>query len=142
MKQRTFFRTVSIVAALTAYGCLPLWAAEKQAPEKRTWGVSANPYVEPSAIEPVTGVLPAFAPVSGTAMNGSFSARYSLLAWEMAAAKSENKPMGSMKVNFSKGKVWTVEKRDGKGSSPGCPAASTAAQRPLSKGRAPRHPRG
>jgi len=95
-------------------------AAEKETPARKVWGKSPNPYVEPCAIEPITGVLPTFSPVAGAAMSGAFAAQYSLLAWEMAAAKSKNKPMGSMKVNFSNGTVQTVEKRDGKGSSPSC----------------------
>ncbi len=118
MKRRTFIQTTA--AALASHGCLPLLAAEKKTSVKKVWGKSPNPYVEPCAIEPITGVLPTFSPVAGAAMSGAFAAQYSLLAWEMAAAKSKNKPMGSMKVNFSKGTVRTVEKRDGKGSSPSC----------------------
>ena len=118
MKRRTFIQTTA--AALASHGCLPLLAAEKETSVKKVWGKSPNPYVEPCAIEPITGVLPTFSPVAGAAMSGAFAAQYSLLAWEMAAAKSKNKPMGSMKVNFSKGTVQTVEKRDGKGSSPSC----------------------
>ncbi len=118
MKRRTFIQTTA--AALAAHSCPPLLAAEKETPARKVWGKSPNPYVEPCAIEPITGVLPTFSPVAGAAMSGAFAAQYSLLAWEMAAAKSKNKPMGSMKVNFSNGTVQTVEKRDGKGSSPSC----------------------
>jgi hypothetical protein len=118
MKRRTFIQTIA--ASLASHGCLPLLAAEKETSAKRVWGNSPNPYVEPCAIEPITGVLPTFSPVAGAAMSGPFAAQYSLLAWEMAAAKSKNKPMGSMKVNFSEDTVQTVEKRDGKGSSPSC----------------------
>lgn len=113
MKRRTFIQTTA--AALAAHGCLPLLAAVK-----KTWGNSRNPYVEPCAIEPITGVLPTFSPEAGPAMSGAFAAQYSLLAWEMAAEKSKNRQMGSMKVNFRKGRCQTIEKRDGKGSSPSC----------------------
>ncbi|MDP6847257.1 MAG: hypothetical protein QGI24_00590 [Kiritimatiellia bacterium] len=121
MKRRTLIQTTA--AALAAHGCLPLLAAEKKsrkAPTKRGWGNSRNPYTKPCAIEPITGVLPTFSPATGPAMSGAFAAQYSLLAWEMAAEKSKNKPMGFMKVNFKGGTCQTVEKRDGKGSSPSC----------------------
>ena len=110
MKRQTFIQATA--AALAAHGCLPLLAAEKknkQAPARKTWGNSRNPYVEPCAIEPVTGVLPTFSPVAGATMSGAFAAQYSLLAWQMAAEKSKNKPMGSMKVNFDKRRCQTVE---------------------------------
>ena len=128
MKRRTFIQTTA--AALVAHGCLPLLAAEKKnkkAPVKRVWGNSPNPYVEPCAIEPITGVLPTFSPVAGAAMSGAFAAQYSLLAWEMAAAKSKNKPMGSMKVNFDKARCRTLETRNGKGNAPAC-SIKTAVQ--------------
>ena len=118
MKRRTFIQTTA--AALAEYRCPPLLAQEKKTPARRVWGRSANPYVEPSGIEPITGVLPTFSPLGGAAMSGAFAAQYSLLAWGMAAAKSKNKPMGSMKVNFSQGTVQTVEKRDGNVRSPSC----------------------
>jgi len=60
-------------------------------------------------------------------MSGTFAAQYSLLAWEMAAEKSKNRPMGSMKVSFDKGRCRTVETRDGKGSAPAC-SIKTAVQ--------------
>lgn len=118
MKRRTFIQTTA--AVLAAHGHLPLLAAEKEAPVKRVWGNSRNTYIEPCAIEPVTGVLPTFSPVGGAAMSGAFAAQYSLLAWEMAAEKSKNKPMGSMKVNFNKDRFQTSETRDGKAESPAC----------------------
>jgi hypothetical protein len=118
MRRRTFIQTTA--AALAAHGCLPLLAAEKETPVRRTWGLSANPYVEPCAIEPITGVLPAFSPVAGPAMSGVFAAEYSLLAWEMAAARSRNRPMGSMNVNFENGRCRTLETRDGKADAPAC----------------------
>ena len=125
MKRRTFIQTTA--AALAAQGCLPLLAAEKKAPVKRVWGNSPNPYVVPSAIEPITGVLPTFSPVAGAAMSGVFAAQYSLLAWEMAAEKSKNKPTGSMNVNFDKAHCRTLETRNGKGSAPAC-SIKTAVQ--------------
>ena len=121
MERRTFIQATA--AALAAQGYLPLLAAEKKAkkaPARRSWGNSRNPYVEPCAIEPITGVLPTFSPVAGAAMSGVFSAQYSLLAWEMAAEKSKNRPMGSMKVNFKEGACHTFETRDGKGDAPAC----------------------
>ncbi len=119
MRRRTFIQTTA--AALAAHGYLPLLAAEKGTPPKRrTWGLSPNPYVEPCAIEPITGVLPIFSPVAGAAMSGAFSAQYSLLAWEMAADRSKNRPMGSMRVHFEKGRCRTLETRSGKGDAPAC----------------------
>jgi hypothetical protein len=100
-------------------------AAEEETPVTRVWGNSPNPYVEPSAIEPITGVLPTFSPVAGGAMSGAFVAQYSLLAWIMALEKSENKPMGSMNVNFDKGLCRTLETRDGIGDTPACSIKTT-----------------
>lgn len=125
MERRTFIQTTA--ASLAAQGFLPLLAAEekKKAPAKRSWGNSRNPYVEPSAIEPITGVLPTFSPGTGAAMTGAFAAQYSLLAWQMAAQRSKNSPMGFMKVNINGGTAHTVEKRDGKGTSPSCTIKTT-----------------
>jgi hypothetical protein len=128
MKRRTYIQTTA--AALAAHGCLPLWAAEKKkkkVPAIKSRGNSHNPYVEPCAIEPVTGVLPTFSPVAGAAMSGAFAAQYSLLAWQMAAAKSKNKSMGLMKVDFGKNRFQTLETRDGMAESPAC-SIKTAVQ--------------
>ena len=95
-------------------------AAENERPEKRAWGNSPNPYVDPSAIEPITGFLPTFSPVAGDAMNGTFFAQYALIAWVMALEKSENKRMGSMDVNFDNGRYRTLETRDGTDNTPAC----------------------
>jgi len=53
-------------------------------------------------------------------MSGVFAAQYSLLAWEMAAGKSKNRPMGSMKVNVDEGRCRTLETRNGKSDAPAC----------------------
>ena len=71
-----------MAAGLAAQGCLPLLAADKKKAKKKpgknpkgkpgSWRPPAkNPYVKPCAIEPVTGVLPTFSPVAGTAMTGA-----------------------------------------------------------------------
>ena len=125
MERRTFIKRAA--TALAAHGCLPLLAADREALARRVWGNSPNPYVEPCAIEPVTGVLPAFSPVVGAAMTGTFAAKYSLLAWQYAAEKSVNKPMGSMEVNFGNGRCQTTEKRAGSKLGPGC-AIKTSVQ--------------
>ena len=85
MKRRTFIQATA--AALASHGCLPLLATQKETSAKKVSGKPANSYVEPSAIEPITGVLPTFSPVAGAAMSGAFAAQYSLLAWEMAIVK-------------------------------------------------------
>ena len=117
MKRREFIRTTALAAAaLVAILDFPLLAAQtKQKNQTGKWGISQNPYVEPCAIEPITGYLPTFSPVSGAPMTGAFSARYSMVAWLTAAEKSRNATMGSLEVTFSKGRCQTVEKRDGKG---------------------------
>jgi len=109
MKRRTFIQTTAI--ALAAQGSLPLLAADKEKkkkakPEKETakkagWGNSLNPYVEPCAIEPITGILPEFSPVAGVAMTGAFTAKYDLPTWQHAAEKSVNKLMGSAELAFT-----------------------------------------
>jgi len=106
MKRRTFIQTTA--AALAAQGCLPLLAADKKKKKKpatvsakKSWGISSNPYVEPCAIEPITGVLPEFSPVAGAAMIGSFTAKYALPAWQYAEEKSVNKLMGSAELSFT-----------------------------------------
>ncbi len=74
-----------------------------------------NSYVEPCAIEPVTGYLSTFSPLSGENMNGDFKAHYELVAWTGAAEKSKNTPMGSLDVTFDKGQCQTFETRKGRG---------------------------
>ena len=102
MKRREFIKTTALTAAaLAAKRDLPLLAAQtKQETQTSKWGISKNPYVEPCAIEPITGHLPTFSPVSGAPMTGVFSARYSMVAWLMAAEKSRNaRPGGSNFAN-------------------------------------------
>ncbi|MCP4309685.1 MAG: sulfatase-like hydrolase/transferase [Bacteroidetes bacterium] len=74
-----------------------------------------NSYVEPNAIEPVTGYLSTFSPLSGKNMQGDFTAHYELVAWMGAAEKSKNAPMGSLDVSFDNGQCRTIETRDGRG---------------------------
>jgi len=74
-----------------------------------------NSYVEPCAIEPVTGYLSNFTPLSGENMNGDFTAHYLLVAWMGAAEKSKNTPMGSMDVTFNDRQCQTIEMRNGRG---------------------------
>ena len=74
-----------------------------------------NSYVEPSAIEPVTGYLSTFTPLSGENMQGDFTAHYELVAWMGAAEKSKNAPMGSLDVSFDNGQCRAIEIRDGRG---------------------------
>ena len=79
-RNRGSSRPAITAAALAAKRDLPLLAAQtKQKTQTSKWGISKNPYVEPSAIEPITGYLPTFSPVSGTPMTGAFSARYSMV---------------------------------------------------------------
>ncbi|MGB0185194.1 MAG: hypothetical protein ACPF9Q_07145, partial [Opitutales bacterium] len=66
MDRRKFIKSTAV--ALAAQGCLPLLAADAKKAKvsaKKSWGISPNPYVEPAAIEPITGVLPDFTPVAG-----------------------------------------------------------------------------
>jgi arylsulfatase A-like enzyme len=74
-----------------------------------------NSYVEPCAIEPITGYLSTFSPLSGDNMNSDFTAHYVLVAWMGAAEKSRNTLLGSMDVTFDNGQCRTIETRNGRG---------------------------
>jgi len=72
-----------------------------------------NTHVDPSAIEPITGYLPKFSPLSGKRMDDGFTAHYSLQLWIGAEEKSKNRPFGSLVVSSDEGQLQTVEKRIG-----------------------------
>ena len=71
----------------------------------------SNIFTEPPAVEPVTGYLPKFKPVSRGAMSGAFAAKYSLVVHHGSAAKSRNSVSGSLHVAFSGSECETTESR-------------------------------
>ncbi len=121
MERRAFFKaSAATAAALAAQGYLPLLAADgsrRKAGAKKASGkqISANTHTRPSAIEPVTGYLPAFTPTVGAAMAGTFKARYALVAHNGASGtRSRNKVSGAIDMVFGKERCRTVETREGK----------------------------
>lgn len=116
MDRRKFIKSTAI--ALAAQGCFPLLAADAKKAKvsaKTQWGNSPNPYVEPAAIEPITGVLPDFSPVAGAAMTGAFTAKYELPAWMYAEEVSVNKVIGSAELSFTPSGFELTEIRKDKG---------------------------
>ncbi len=118
MERRDFFKTTAATAAvLAAHGHLPLLAAPRK--KRVPYNGPPNCFTEPSAIEPLTGHLPKFAPAAGGAMRNAFKASYSLVFCYGSAAKSRNGTSGSLNVSFGKGQCRTVETRNGRGNTPG-----------------------
>ena len=116
MNRRHFLQT-TVVTALVAQGYLPLLAVERKARPRKRAGRNAigrgpkNIYTEPAAIEPITGHLPQFNPVANGIMDGTFVAKYSLIACNGSAAKSINSVRGSLDVVFSDALCRTTEVR-------------------------------
>jgi hypothetical protein len=119
MDRRHFLQTTA-VTALAAQGYLPLLAAERRTrPGKRAAknAISRNAkniYTEPAAIEPITGYLPRFKPLTHGSMRSAFSAKYALIACHGSAAKSKNRVRGSLDVAFSDRTCKTIEMRQGR----------------------------
>jgi hypothetical protein len=117
MDRRNFLQATA-VTALAAQGYLPLLGAERRTrPAKRTGRTTVyrgpkNIYTEPAAIEPITGYLPRFKPLSRGSMRKAFSAKYTLVACHGSAAKSKNRVRGSIDVGFSGGICKTTEMRE------------------------------
>lgn len=89
MQRRNFIVLTAQVSSLIVAGQLPLLAAD---PEKKlirlkrntvspVSGRSRNIFTDPPAIEPITGYMPGFLPVSYGSMTGSFTAEYDLVKW-------------------------------------------------------------
>lgn len=119
MERRNFLRVTS-VTALASLGHLPLLAAEQKAKNKKRGGKKGgytgpkNTHTEPAAIEPITGHLPGFEPVTEGTMSKPFSATYALISCRGSAAKSKNGVSGSLDVAFSDDTCSTTEARGGK----------------------------
>jgi len=117
MERRTFLQ-ISTVAALATQGNLPLLAAinPKTGKGGTSWG-GDNRFVEPAAIEPITGFLPEFTPLSNGAMGRDFTAKYRLVRqYGQKNGVATNFDSGSLDLSISKGRCKTVEtriKRDG-----------------------------
>jgi hypothetical protein len=111
MERRDFLKFAATTASvIAAQGYLPLLAAEKKAKAAR--GVdSSNWFTEPCAIEPITGFLGQFDPVAQGSMAQAFHARYTLLHWNSAGAKSSNSEEGSIDLSWQAGKLKTSETR-------------------------------
>ena len=109
---------ISAVAALAAQGNLPLLAAinPKTGKGGTNWG-GDNRFIEPAAIEPITGFLPDFTPVPQGAMNGDFSATYRLVRqYGQKNGAASNFDSGSLDIKFAGTTCKTTEtriKRDG-----------------------------
>lgn len=111
MNRRDFLK-LSAIIALAAEEGFPLLAAKKKTTKGGTvWG-SDNRFVEPSAIEPITGHLPEFSPVAKGAMTSDFSAHYSLIRqYGQQNGKSDNFESGSLDVVFAGNNCKTAEMR-------------------------------
>ncbi len=118
MERRDFLKTTAATAAvLAAQGHFPLLAAPRK--KRAPYNGPPNCFTEPSAIEPLTGYLPKFAPAAGGAMRDAFKARYSLVFCSGSSEKSWNGTSGSLDVSFDKGRCRTTETRNGRGNTPG-----------------------
>jgi hypothetical protein len=119
MDRRNFLQ-IAAVTTLAAQGHLPLLAAErkgknrKRAGNKAGYTSSSNIYTEPSAIEPVTGYLPRFKPVTTGTMADAFKAKYSLVTCHGSTTKSKNSIRGAIDVTFSGSTCRTTEIRNAK----------------------------
>lgn len=113
MERRTFLTCAAATATvLAAQGYLPLLAAEKAKKARRGGeGGSGNWFTEPCAIEPITGYLDTFSPVKTGRMAEAFKARYTLVHWKSAAAKSHNAERGSLEAEWQAGQLKTAETR-------------------------------
>lgn len=116
MDRRKFLHLTS-ATALAAQGFLPLLAAERRGVRRATgarrgkFNGPNNTFTEPAAIEPVTGYLAKFKPLSKGTMSDAFSAKYSLVMCRGSAAKSNNIVRGSLDVAFSGSTCTTTEVR-------------------------------
>lgn len=112
MERRDFLKTTAAAAtALAAQGSLPLLAAQRK---RGASAVSQNCFTEPCAIEPVTGYLPKYAPVTVATMRGAFDARYALIRCHGGAAASRNSASGEIAVSSDKAGCRTIEQRKGR----------------------------
>jgi hypothetical protein len=105
-------------AALAAQGNLPLFATinPKNGKGGTSWG-GDNRFIEPAAIEPITGFLSDFSQVASGAMNRDFSAKYTLVRqYGQKDGTASNFDSGSLELAISRGSCKTTEtriKRDG-----------------------------
>jgi len=117
MDRREFLQVAAAVSSLAGQGLLPLLGAPRKGGRGRArarkggYAGPSNVFAEPPAIEPVTGYLPKFKPVSRGAMSGAFAAKYTLVVCHGSAAKSRNSVSGSLDVAFSGDQCETTESR-------------------------------
>lgn len=113
MDRRHFLKSVATTATvLAAQGYLPLLAAEKANRARRGGdGGSGNWFTEPCAIEPINGYLETFSLATSGGMTKDFKARYTLVHWKSAEAKSSNVERGSMAAEWQAGQLKTTETR-------------------------------
>lgn len=119
MNRRKFLQTAA-ATTLAAQVFVPLFGAEQQrarrqrAEKARPIG-PGNIFVEPPAIEPITGFLPRFTPVAEGTMRNEFSATYAPVLCHGSAAKSKNavNGLGSLVIDFSSPSCKTREVRRG-----------------------------
>ena len=93
MKRREFIKTTALAAAaLAAILDLPLLAAQtkEKTANKQMGYIPRTRMSSPARSNRSPAYLPTFSPVSGAPMTGAFAARYSMVAWLMAAEKSRN----------------------------------------------------
>ena len=111
MTRRDFVKaTATTVAILTSQGNLPLLAAQKN--RKGVRRGQSNFFTEPCAIEPITGYLGGFSPAPAGSMTEAFKARYTLIHWNGAGAKSRNSERGSIRVAWNSGQLKSTETRN------------------------------
>jgi hypothetical protein len=116
MRRNEFIKSISLTAGvLVAQGYLPLLGAEEKRQAVNT-ATGPNFLSEPGPIEPITGFLPQFSPILHGGMAGPFKARYELIQWRGAAARSINSTGGSMEVSWQGGCLNTYEVRGETGS--------------------------
>lgn len=109
MNRRDFVQLSSVAAALAASGRLPLLAA----PVAK---VSRNIFTDPAAIEPVSGAMRTFIPVSDVFPSGKDREwMYDLVSWEglQKDGCARNVTSGSLTVRSSGHAAYTVKQRVG-----------------------------
>ncbi len=116
MDRRNFIQ-IAAAASLAAQGHLPLLAAERKVKNRKrlvnqdVYTGSSNIYTEPAAIEPITGYLGKYKPLSTGTMSQSFSSTYSLIICYGSGVKAKNSPNGTLDIAFSDAECSTTEIR-------------------------------
>lgn len=116
MNRRDILRLTAYASSLVLAERLPLLSAGRRKSRPRlqkqsarqTSPTSQNIFIEPPAIEPVTGYLGKFRPVAAGSMRGDFTAKYDLIRWGAI-----NNKTGKPRNNIS-GSLEIMRKADGR----------------------------